>query len=125
MKNPSRALLALYERCLVGGLLACEVTVRELDVTAEDFSDPRAQRAFGLVAELSDDAALEFPSAFSLVQAAVPQAHDGLAGYLNDAYADFVTRHVALSYAKLIAKYGKERRLRESVAARIAGRRSP
>jgi hypothetical protein len=126
MKNPSRALLALYERCLIGGLLACEVTSRELDgLSVEDFSDPRAQRSFAIIAELSEDAPLEFPSAHDIVAAAVPEAHaDRLHGYLREAYTDFVTRHVALAYAKLVAKYGKERRLRETVAARIAGRRT-
>ena len=89
MKNPSRQLLALYERCLIGSLLACEVTARELDVTADDFSDPRAQRAFAVIAELSEDAPLEFPTAHGIVEAAVPAAHaDRLHGYLREAYVD-------------------------------------
>jgi hypothetical protein len=123
MKNPSRQLMALYERCLIGGLIACEVTAREVDLSAEDFSDPRAQRAFAVIAELTEDAGLEFPSAFEIISAAVPEAHaDRMWGYLRDAYVDFVTRDLALSYAKLIARHGKEQRQRASVAARIIGR---
>lgn len=123
MKNPSRALLALYERCLIGGLLAAEVTAREVDLAAEDFTDPRAQRAFSLVAELSEDAALEFPTAFEIVVAGIPEAFgEKLGSYLAAAYADYVTREVALAYAKLIQRYGKEQRQRAAIAARIAGR---
>ena len=114
--------MAIYERCLIGALLACEATVRELDVIADDFSDPRAQRAFALVSEVAEDAPLAYPSAAEMVEAAVPREFVQLVEYLREAYADFVTRHLALDYARLIAKRGKERRHRASIAARIAGR---
>src|SRR5688572_10774089 len=102
--------MAIYERALIGALIACEATVRETDLAADDFSDPKAQRAFAAVAEVSEDAALAYPTAIGLVEAAVPVHHANLVEYIREAYADFVTRHLALDYAKLIAARGKERR---------------
>jgi hypothetical protein len=118
-------LLALYERGLVGALVAAEVSVRELDcLTADDFSDPKARCLFVMAAELDDDAPLEYPTAFSLLCAAVdatPHAA-ALGGYLHDAYAGLASRETALAYAKLIAAEGTERRERAALAAKIAGR---
>lgn len=122
MKPPSPQLMAIYERCLIGSLLACEVTVRELDVTAADFSDPKAQRAFSAVAEVAEESTLSYPTAIEMVEAVVPAHHVALVEYIREAYADFATRHLALDYAKLIAKRGKERTHRAAIAARIAGR---
>jgi hypothetical protein len=115
--------MALYERCLVGSLLMAEVSVRELDLAAADFTDPRAQRAYSAVSELSEDAPLQFPSALGLVEASLPpETADRLGGYLRDAYVDYVTRDLALSYAKLIGSRAKEQRHRAAIAARIAGK---
>lgn len=124
MKNPSRPLLALYERCLVGSLVACEVNIRELDaLSADDFSDVRSRRLFVLLAEIVEEAPLEYPASLDVVTAAVeslPEHGAKLASFLFDAVVDYVSRDTALAYAKIITKHGGERRRRSAVAARIA-----
>jgi hypothetical protein len=124
MKKPSPMLLALYERCLIGALVACEVTVRELSVEANDFSDVKARRLFVLIAELAEDGVLEYPTAAQVVERALESAEHGtmLAGYMAAAYADFVSRVTALTYDRIIAAEGQERRDRRTLAAQISGR---
>jgi hypothetical protein len=126
MKKPSSMLLALYERCLIGSLLACEVAPRELTVEANDFSDVKARRLFVLIAELAEDGGLEYPTAAQVVAAALDGAEFSvqLQSYLADAYVDFVSRVNALSYDRIIAAEGQDRRDRRSLAAQIAGRAS-
>jgi hypothetical protein len=124
MKKPSPMLLALYERCLIGALVACEVSVRELSVEANDFSDVKARRLFVLIAELAEDGVLEYPTAAKVVSTALESAEfsGALQSYLADAYVDFVSRVNALTYDRIIAAEGQERRDRRTLAAQISGR---
>ena len=124
MKKPSPMLLALYERCLIGSLLACEINARELTVEANDFSDVKARRLFVLIAEMAEDGVLEYPTAARAVSAALDGVEYGvqLQAYLAEAYVDFVSRVNALTYDRIIAAEGQERRDRRALAAQIAGR---
>ncbi len=124
MKKPSPTLLALYERCLIGALVACEVNARELTVEANDFSDVKARRMFVLIADLAEDGVLEYPTAAAVIERALESVEHGaaLAVYMAAAYADFVSRVTALTYDRIIAAEGLERRDRRNLAAQIAGR---
>lgn len=125
MKHISQAMLALYEACLIGSLVACEVNVRELDLSADDFSDVKARHLFTLVSEVAEEAPLEYPGAFELVaKRALADAARGQAvhSYLVDCYTDFVSRQTAVAYAELIRREASARRSRLEVAARMRGR---
>jgi hypothetical protein len=125
VKHISQALLALYEACLIGSLVACEVNVRELDLSADDFADVKARHLFMVVSELAEDAQLEYPGAFDLVAARVladVARSQAVHSYLVDCYTDFVSRQTAITYADLIRREASARRSRLQVAARMRGR---
>lgn len=121
MRAPSRELLALMERCLIGSLLVGEVSLEDLgELSSADFGDVKSRGAFTAIAALAADGiGLQWPSSMDLVEVAMSDGNKSEAAwlYLAGAAADFVDKQTAAGYAGII----REASRRRSAAAGLRG----